>query len=78
MDALPIIEAFFQGADDIACMQPKMRPVSLRNITHLYHRRSSCCRYYLVPHGSLCASCPLLSEEEREARNLEWMKNENS
>jgi hypothetical protein len=73
-EVLPIITAFFQGDDPVASMQPKLYPVTLRNVTHLYQRRSSCCRYYSLPHGSFCASCPLLSKEEREARNLEWMR----
>jgi ferric iron reductase protein FhuF len=73
-DALPVIQSFFQGSDDVARMQPRLHPVTLDNITHLYQRRASCCRYYLLPQGSLCASCPLVSQEERVARNLEWMK----
>ena len=39
-----------------------------------YQRRASCCRYYLLPQGSLCASCPLVSDEERLAKNLDWMR----
>jgi hypothetical protein len=52
--ALPAIESFFSGDDDIAKMQPKMHPVTLGDVTHLYQRRASCCRYYLLPAGSLC------------------------
>jgi ferric iron reductase protein FhuF len=73
-DALPVIQSFFQGADEVASMQPKLHPVTLGSVTHLYQRRASCCRYYLLPQGSLCASCPLVSQEERLVRNLEWMK----
>ena len=29
---------------------------------------------YLLPQMELCASCPLVSHEERFARNLEWLK----
>jgi hypothetical protein len=47
---------------------------TLGEVTHLYQRRASCCRYYLLPRGSLCACCPLVSQKERERRNLEWMK----
>ena len=32
-------------------------------------RRASCCRIYLLPRMELCASCPLVSQEERLARN---------
>jgi len=42
--------------------------------THLYQRHASCCRYYLLPQGQLCASCPLVSQEERLERNAEWMQ----
>jgi FhuF 2Fe-2S C-terminal domain len=73
-DALPVMQAFFKGADEVASMQPRMHPVTLGSVTHLYQRRASCCRYYLLPQGSLCASCPLVSQEERLVRNLEWMK----
>lgn len=73
-DALPLVEAFFTGNDDVARMQPKLHPVTLGNVTHLYQRRASCCRYYLLPQGSLCASCPLVSHEDRAQRNLDWMK----
>ena len=68
------IVAFFQGDDEPARMQPRLHPVTIGKVTHLYQRRASCCRYYLLPQGSLCPSCPLVSHEERVARNLEWMK----
>jgi ferric iron reductase protein FhuF len=71
--AAPIMEAFFAGTDDVARMQPRTHPVSMQGITHLYQRRASCCRYYLLPQGDLCASCPLVSHEERLSRNTEFM-----
>jgi hypothetical protein len=71
---LPIIEALFAGNDEAAAMQPRMHPVTYQDVTHLYQRRASCCRYYLLPRGDLCASCPLVSHDDRLARNLEWMK----
>jgi hypothetical protein len=56
-------------------MQPKMHPVTLGDVTHLYQLRASCCcRYYLLLTGSLCASCPLVSHEERILRNAAWME----
>jgi len=72
--ALPIVEEFFAGDDIITASQPRLHPVTLANVTHLYQRRASCCRYYLLPQGSLCASCPLVSQEERLKLNLEWMR----
>lgn len=71
---LPLIEAFFHGHDVVAVMQPRMHAVTIGQATHLYQRRASCCRYYLLPHGELCASCPLVSQEERLERNRTWMK----
>lgn len=71
---LPVIETFFRGQDDVAVMQPRMHPVTCGTVTHLYQRRASCCRYYLLPHGDLCASCPLVQHEKRLELNIEWMK----
>jgi ferric iron reductase protein FhuF len=70
----PLIEQFFDGRDMVAIMQPRMHAVTYGTATHLYQRRASCCRYYLLPQGDLCASCPLVSDEERLSRNREWMK----
>ncbi len=71
---LSTLEAFFAGTDVVAAMRPRLHPVTYRDVTHLYQRRASCCRYYLLPQGVLCASCPLVPHEERLARNVEWMK----
>jgi hypothetical protein len=73
-EALPLLEAFFKGNDDVARMQPRFHTVTLGNVTHLYQRRASCCRYYFLPQGSLCASCPLASQEDRVRMNREWMQ----
>jgi ferric iron reductase protein FhuF len=73
-DVLPHIQGLFAGDDVVAEMQPTMRVVSHRGATHLYQRRASCCRYYLLPEGDLCASCPLVSDEERLAKNRAWME----
>jgi ferric iron reductase protein FhuF len=72
--AAPIMDAFFAGDDDIGRMQPRTHPVTMRGVTHLYQRRASCCRYYLLPQGNLCASCPLVSHDERLRRNVEFME----
>jgi hypothetical protein len=71
---LPIIESLFAGDDDAARMQPRMHAVACGEVVHLYQRRASCCRWYLLPQGELCASCPLVSDDERLRRNLEWME----
>jgi ferric iron reductase protein FhuF len=71
---LPLLRQFFDGADVVAAMQPRVHTVSYRDATHVYQRRASCCRFYLLPDGELCASCPLVSHDERLVRNLAWMK----
>jgi hypothetical protein len=70
------IEALFDGGDVVDAMRPRLHPVTLATTTHLFQRRASCCRYYLLPQGSLCASCPLVSQEERVQRNLAWMRSQ--
>ncbi len=70
----PAIDALFAGADIVTAMQPRLHAVTYGSATHLYQRRASCCRWYLLPQGDLCASCPLVSHEERIRRNQEWMK----
>lgn len=54
-------------------MRPRTHAVTMEGVTNLYQRRASCCRYYLLPQGDLCASCPLVSQEERLQRNREFM-----
>jgi hypothetical protein len=71
--AAPILEDFFTGDDDIGRMQPRVHAVTMEGVTQLYQRRASCCRYYLLPKGDLCASCPLVSHDERLRRNHEFM-----
>jgi ferric iron reductase protein FhuF len=73
---LPILERFFAGDDVVAQMQPRLHPVTCRHLTHLYQRRASCCRWYLLPQGELCASCPLVSQDERLTRNRAWMQSQ--
>jgi FhuF 2Fe-2S C-terminal domain len=70
----PVIDEFFAGGDVVDAMRPRLHAVSHGSATHLYQRRASCCRWYLLPQGDLCASCPLVSHEERLRRNQEWMK----
>ena len=71
---LPVIESLFAGNDVVAKMRPRMHAVAYGEAIHLYQRRASCCRWYLLPQGELCASCPLVSDDERVRRNLAWMK----
>jgi hypothetical protein len=70
---LQFVVPFFAGTDVVSQMQPHFYPVTAGTVTHLYHRRATCCRYYLLPQGQYCASCPLLSQAERVQRNRAWM-----
>lgn len=72
--AAPVLDALCAGTDDMAAMRPRLHPVTCDQVTHLFQRRASCCRWYLLPQGSLCASCPLVSQEDRVARNLAFMQ----
>ncbi len=69
----PELDAFFAGDDLVAAMRPRLHAVSVGGATHLFQRRGSCCRLYLLPGGELCASCPLVGDTERLARNRAWM-----
>ena len=71
---LPVVRQFFVGTDIVAQTQPYFYPVTHQHVTHVYHRRATCCRYYLLPQGGYCASCPLIPQEESVRRNIEWMK----
>jgi ferric iron reductase protein FhuF len=71
---LQYAKKLFEGNDLVAQMQPYFYPVRYKQVTHVYHRRASCCRYYKLPHGEYCASCPLVCEAERIQRNREYMK----
>lgn len=68
-DALPLIENFFK----LPVVDPGMAPrfYALRHLdrAHVFHKRASCCLFYRLPQGSLCASCPLETSDNRYARN---------
>jgi ferric iron reductase protein FhuF len=68
------IRQLFAGNDLASEMQPDFYPVRYKGITHVYHRRASCCRFYKLPGGQLCASCPIVSQDERLERNQAYMK----
>ena len=71
---LPWVRQFFAGDDVVSQMQPQFYPVTYQHVTHVYHRGASCCRYYRLRQGRYCASCPLISQEERLQRQRAWMK----
>lgn len=65
-----MLDSFFTGDDIVAEMQPVVTAVESGGAVHLNLRRASCCRFYLVVGGSLCASCPLASGEERRSDSV--------
>jgi ferric iron reductase protein FhuF len=71
---LAYVRQLFEGNDLASEMQPDFYPVRYNGITHVYHRRASCCRFYKLPGGQLCASCPIVSQDERLQRNQAYMK----
>lgn len=70
----PVLDGLFAGHDIVAEMRPALHAVEYAGAVHLYQRRASCCRYYLLPEGDLCASCPIVSHDERLERNRAWMR----
>ena len=68
------VRQLFEGSDVVSQMQPAFYPVTYQHVTHVYHHRASCCRFYKIPQGQLCASCPIVSQEERVRRNQAYMK----
>jgi hypothetical protein len=54
-----MLDAFFSGDDIVAEMRPEVMDAESDGLVRLRQRRASCCRFYLVPGGGLCASCPL-------------------
>ena len=69
-----LARALFRGNDVIAQSQPRFYPVTYNTFTRMYYRSSSCCRYYLLPDKQHCAQCPLIEEDHRVRRNVEWLR----
>lgn len=66
-------EQFFAGDDFVSLTQPRFYAITQEGRTKYFHVRGACCRYYLAPTGSLCASCPILDRRTRRERNVDWM-----
>ncbi len=63
-----MLDAFFAGDDIVRAMRPDVTASESGGALHLQLRRASCCRFYLVRGGSLCASCPLVAENDGRVR----------
>ena len=70
------LESLFDGDDLVARMRPRLHEVRHGNAVHLFQRRASCCRYYLLPAGELCTSCPLVADAARLEKNVAWMQSQ--
>jgi len=73
LEALDAVENLFKSTCPHLVMRPTMYPVSHASVTHVHQRRATCCLYYKLPNTQRCASCPLISQAERETRNRAWM-----
>jgi FhuF 2Fe-2S C-terminal domain len=74
IESLEHVCAFFGAPDFVVGARPTYYLVTHLNQTHVYHRRATCCLYFKLPIGNYCASCPLVSQEERVRRNKDWME----
>lgn len=72
-EALAAARSFFEAEGPAFESAPTLYVVEHCDVTRIHHRRSSCCLYYKVKDGSYCASCPLISQEERVTRNKAWI-----
>jgi ferric iron reductase protein FhuF len=68
-----IATALFNDPRPFFLMRPRFYAVSSGARAQACHRRASCCIYYRLPQGSLCASCPLLPFDESVARQRRAM-----
>ncbi|HTU57671.1 MAG TPA: (2Fe-2S)-binding protein [Polyangiales bacterium] len=72
--ALDETAAFFASPELAHRCPPQLYAVEHASLTRVYHCRGSCCLYYKTGAGSYCASCPLITQEQRLARNRAWME----
>ncbi|HVZ34095.1 MAG TPA: (2Fe-2S)-binding protein, partial [Polyangiaceae bacterium] len=72
--ALAAARSFFDVEGPAFAAAPTLYTVEHAGATRVFHCRASCCLYYKVKAGSYCASCPLLAEDERIARNRAWIE----
>lgn len=74
VEALDHVRAFFDAPNFVVGARPTYYLVSHLGATHVYHRRATCCLYYKLPNANYCASCPLISQEDRIKRNKDWIE----
>lgn len=58
---------------EIARAAPEAYVVRAKNKSLVCQKRSACCLYYKGPSKHFCASCPIISKDERLARNREFV-----
>jgi ferric iron reductase protein FhuF len=73
-EALGMAQTFFAADGAAFAARPELYVVEHRDVRRIYQCRSSCCLYYKVESGGYCASCPLITQNERVARNKQWME----
>jgi len=73
-EVLQTARSFFDATGPAFAQRPEFYNVEHCGVTRVYHIRSSCCLYYKIKPESYCASCPLISNAERIARNKAWIE----
>jgi hypothetical protein len=69
-EALTQARAFFDAAGPAFDARPKLYVVEHCDLERVHQCRASCCLYYKVKGASCCASCPLITQEERVSNRL--------
>jgi hypothetical protein len=69
-----VAQAFFEGDDEMSLMRPKLHPVTLGDAIHFTSTALVGADIIYRRGALLCASCPLVSQEECLATNLDWMR----
>jgi hypothetical protein len=77
LEALDHARLFFDSPGFLFGARPTFYLVDHLQVTRIYQRRATCCLYFKLPKGHYCASCPLISQDERVRRNKEWIARNN-
>ena len=68
-------QALFALADaEIVRSAPELYEVREDQMVCTCQKRAACCLYFKSPGRNFCASCPILTKEDRLARNRSWVR----
>lgn len=68
--------ALFALTPEIARAAPQLYEVRVDDAARTCQRRAACCLWFKSPGRPFCASCPILSQEERLQRNRNYVRME--